>query len=211
MDNLTRPQWNVQEANKKRALLPALLAWKLLGGTKYYRGKRESVPLDATLFSLVQEKEEGFYSLLSASYKYLGTCLHLLSSASLPPFLFKSRVWLKKQPILPHAAADTGGRVCEGREPTAQRHKNVGCRVPGLNWKDPQKWACRLWTFLGTWVHFRDGGEWERVRHQALTPTKKEKKKPSWIPRPCCENGRFPLLPHASLLKVSNECQQFYF
>lgn len=89
-------------------------------GYKMLQTKKEkSLPLGFTFFSLTQKKGKGFYSLLRASNKYGGTCLHsVVTETAHPPVPMRT---------------ETEGNVNVGRQPRAQRHKNVGCCVPVLH------------------------------------------------------------------------------
>lgn len=80
----------------------------------------------------MQKKGKGLYRLLRASYKYEGTCLSL---SLLPPSLAEHSVITETAhpPACRPLRTETEGNVGAGREPRAQRHKNVGCHVPVLH------------------------------------------------------------------------------
>lgn len=72
----------------------------------------------------MQKKGKGFYSLLRASYKYEGTYLSL-SLLLLPPSLKEHSVIKEtaRPPAYRPLRTETEGKVCDGREPRAQRHR----------------------------------------------------------------------------------------
>lgn len=83
----------------------------------------------------MQKKRKGFYSLLRASYKYGGTCLSLFLTL---PLLLSLKVHsmiieTAHPPVCRPMRTETEGNDNVGREPRAQRHKNVGCCIPVLH------------------------------------------------------------------------------
>lgn len=89
----------------------------------------------------MQEKGKGFYGVLRASYKYGGNMYVSLSLFFLSLFLSLLPP-LKEHSVITETAhppacrplrTETEGNVGAGRKPRAQRHRNVGCRVPVLH------------------------------------------------------------------------------